>query len=214
MHLRSIIRQMQMYLITYRTVFHPLGISLDPVYMFSSTIIFSKTAHIQLPQIPANDGTHISNCTCYISASEPRQRSMAMTITLLYVDMPKATTCSQKLWVDDQDSNTLLSICSPIWRRQLPVHEGRVDRVALHFMTQPGSTHMQRPVANDSQPPPTLFIWMYLNGEQSCPSGKNGHRFADDIFSRMFLHEMFCILIKISRMFVPKIPLDNQPAMV
>ena len=37
-------------------------------------------------------------------------------------------------------------------------------------------------------------------------------RFADDIFSCIFVNEKFCILIKISPWFVPKGPIDNNPS--
>ena len=37
---------------------------------------------------------------------------------------------------------------------------------------------------------------------------------ADDIFKCIFLNEKFCRLIKISLKFVPKSPIDNNPALV
>ena len=37
---------------------------------------------------------------------------------------------------------------------------------------------------------------------------------ADDIFKCIFFNEKFCILIKISVKFVPKGPIDNNPALV
>ena len=42
----------------------------------------------------------------------------------------------------------------------------------------------------------------------SFSPGQNGRHFADDIF----VNEKFCILIKISLRFVPKGPIDNNPA--
>ena len=48
----------------------------------------------------------------------------------------------------------------------------------------------------------------------SSPPGKNGHHFADDIFRCIFVNEKICILIKISPKFVPKGPIDNNPALV
>ena len=45
-------------------------------------------------------------------------------------------------------------------------------------------------------------------------SGQNGRHFADDIFRRIFMNEKLCILIKISLKFVPKGPIDNNPAQV
>ena len=44
--------------------------------------------------------------------------------------------------------------------------------------------------------------------------GQNGRRFADDIFRCIFVNEKFCILMKISLKFVPKGPIDNNPALV
>ena len=38
--------------------------------------------------------------------------------------------------------------------------------------------------------------------------------FLDDIFKCIFLNEKFCILVKISLKFVPKGPIDNNPALV
>ena len=38
--------------------------------------------------------------------------------------------------------------------------------------------------------------------------------FADDIFRCIFVNEKFCILIKILPKFVPKGPIDNNPALV
>ena len=37
---------------------------------------------------------------------------------------------------------------------------------------------------------------------------------ADDIFKCIFFNEKFGVLIKISLKFVPKGPIDNQPALV
>ena len=43
---------------------------------------------------------------------------------------------------------------------------------------------------------------------------QNGHRLADDTFKRIFLIENIRILIKISPKFVPKGPINNNPALV
>ena len=48
----------------------------------------------------------------------------------------------------------------------------------------------------------------------SSPPGENKHHFADDIFRSIFVNEKFCILIKFSLKFVPKGPIDNNPALV
>ena len=44
--------------------------------------------------------------------------------------------------------------------------------------------------------------------------GQNGRRFADDTFKRIFLNENVKISIKISLKFVPKGPINNNPALV
>ena len=44
--------------------------------------------------------------------------------------------------------------------------------------------------------------------------GQNGRHFADDISRCIFVNEKFCILIKISLKFVPKGPINNNPALV
>ena len=43
---------------------------------------------------------------------------------------------------------------------------------------------------------------------------QNGRRFADDTFKRIFLNENVRISIKISPKFVPKSPINNNPALV
>ena len=43
---------------------------------------------------------------------------------------------------------------------------------------------------------------------------ENGRRYADDIFRCIFMNEKFCILIKISLKFFPKVPINNIPALV
>ena len=53
--------------------------------------------------------------------------------------------------------------------------------------------------------------WILVN---SSPSGQNCRHFADDIFRCIFMNEKFCILIKISLKFLPKFPIDNNPALV
>ena len=46
------------------------------------------------------------------------------------------------------------------------------------------------------------------------PPGQNGRHFADEILRCLFENEKFWILIKISRKFVPKSPIHNNPALV
>ena len=48
----------------------------------------------------------------------------------------------------------------------------------------------------------------------SSSPGQNGRRFADDISRCIFVNEKFGILIKILLRFIPKGPIDNNPALV
>ena len=48
----------------------------------------------------------------------------------------------------------------------------------------------------------------------SSPPGQNGRHFAVDIFRCIFPNEKFCILIKMSLKYVPKGPINNNPALV
>ena len=43
---------------------------------------------------------------------------------------------------------------------------------------------------------------------------QNGRRFADDVFKCIFLNENVWVSLKISMKFVPKIPINNNPALV
>ena len=61
-----------------------------------------------------------------------------------------------------------------------------------------------------------IFQWtsyQWLVGLNSSPSGQNGRHFTDDVFKCIFVHEKFCISIKISVKFVPKGPIDNNLAL-
>ena len=48
----------------------------------------------------------------------------------------------------------------------------------------------------------------------SSPPEQYGCHFVDDIFMCIFVKEKFFILFKISLKFVPKGPIDNNPALV
>ena len=48
----------------------------------------------------------------------------------------------------------------------------------------------------------------------SLRPGQDGRRFADDIFTCIFINENCCILIKFSLKYVRKDPIDNNPALV
>ena len=57
-----------------------------------------------------------------------------------------------------------------------------------------------------------LYIWpQWVN---TLRPRQNGRRFANDTFKPIFLNENVQISIKISLKFVPKVPIDNIPALV
>ena len=57
----------------------------------------------------------------------------------------------------------------------------------------------------------TTVISLVFN---SSTPGQNDSNFRDDIFESIFMHEKFCILIRISLKCVPKGPTDNNPVLV
>ena len=66
------------------------------------------------------------------------------------------------------------------------------------------------------------FFWWSLDQHQPCDTGhintlrprQNGRHFPDDIFKCIFLFENGWIWIKISLKFVPKVRINNIPALV
>ena len=69
--------------------------------------------------------------------------------------------------------------------------------------------------------PPTLCIAVLkaitvspTPSPNSPPPGQNGCHFTDNIFRCIFVNEKLCFLIKISLKFIPKGPIDNNPAFV
>ena len=54
----------------------------------------------------------------------------------------------------------------------------------------------------------------YTSSLNSSPPGQNGRHFVDDIFICIFVNEKYFILLKISLKFVPKSPIDNNPALI
>ena len=48
----------------------------------------------------------------------------------------------------------------------------------------------------------------------SFPPGQNGCHLTDNVFWCIFRNDKFCILIKISLKFIPKGPIDSNPALV
>ena len=57
------------------------------------------------------------------------------------------------------------------------------------------------------------IAWLINACVNSSFPGQNGRHFADDIFGCIFMNEMFFVWIKISLKFVPKGPIDNNPAL-
>ena len=53
----------------------------------------------------------------------------------------------------------------------------------------------------------------HINCFNTLRPRQNGRRFADDIFTCIFLNENVWILLKISLKFVPKIQINNIPAL-
>ena len=63
------------------------------------------------------------------------------------------------------------------------------------------------------------FVWALRPGALAWglahrPLDKMAAILAYDIFRRIFVNEKFCILIENSLKFVPKVPNDNNPALV
>ena len=74
---------------------------------------------------------------------------------------------------------------------------------------------MPYPSAELQAMPGPVFVSCTLKSwSNSSPPGQNGRLFADDIFRCIFVNEQFCFFIKISLKFVPKSPIDNNPALV
>ena len=63
-----------------------------------------------------------------------------------------------------------------------------------------------------------FVIWLPLctkgNELTHLPLEKMATILAEDIFRRSFVNEKFCILIKNSLKFVPKVPINNNPVLV
>ena len=57
-------------------------------------------------------------------------------------------------------------------------------------------------------------IWVHSCFINSLRPRHDGRHFADDTFNRIFVNENVRILIKISLKFVPKVPINNIPALV
>ena len=55
---------------------------------------------------------------------------------------------------------------------------------------------------------------MRASSLNSSAPGQNGRHFADAVFKCIFMNVKFCISIQISLKFVPKCPIDNNPALV
>ena len=62
--------------------------------------------------------------------------------------------------------------------------------------------------------PPYFFDHTTYSLPNTLRPRQDGQHFADDIFRHIFVNEKFCILSKISLKFVPKDPINNNPALV
>ena len=65
----------------------------------------------------------------------------------------------------------------------------------------------------------TWRAWLHMaslghNEVNSSPPDKMAATFSDDIFRCIFINDKFCISIEISLMYVPKCPINNNPALV
>ena len=137
--------------------------------MLSSLSRVTNTAHIQLsPGSLGDDGTNGVEVMCHMEANEHHTNGITATLTLVYIDLPTTSPCSQRLWAKDQDGMQLFSFCSPTWLRQHTVYEGRVSWVALHFKSQPIVSDVRPTVSDTSNSAPSLFIWIYFQGICGC----------------------------------------------
>ena len=76
--------------------------------------------------------------------------------------------------------------------------------------------------ADRTQVGPMLAPWTLLSGTSlftsntfnSSPPGQNGHHFTNNNCRCIFVKENFCSLIKIAQKFVPKGPVDYNPALI
>ena len=62
---------------------------------------------------------------------------------------------------------------------------------------------------------PFLYLKAHFDQTPFCwliPPGQIGRHFAHDSFNYIFMSENFCILVRIALKFVPKGPIDNNPA--
>ena len=76
-------------------------------------------------------------------------------------------------------------------------------------------TFCQKKLAKIKEEMPRKRLLRHFFYFNSSPHEQNGRHFADDILSWIFVNEKLCILkIKISMKFVPKGPIDNNPALV
>ena len=121
------------------------------------------------------------------------------------------------------------------WHTQIPPILGPVTfsswstRTVLSQTTLDPTVRISSMLKQWMNPPPPLplicLMMQYYSLTQWCQfmcvpvfntfrSRQNGCHFADDTFKRIFLNENIKISIKISRKFVPKVPINNNPALV
>ena len=61
---------------------------------------------------------------------------------------------------------------------------------------------------------PDTLITHTWRSVSSAHQGQNGRHFTDAIFKCIFMNEKYCISLRISLKFVPRGPIDNNPALV
>ena len=117
------------------------------------------------------DGDVPRETMCHISPNTSNRSGMRLTVTLVYVDLPRTSSCGQQLWAENQDNVRLFSVCSPQWFRQHIVYEGDANWVTLHFRSQTQSVRIKRAWKDNTQSPPSLFAWMYIQGNKMHMGG-------------------------------------------
>ena len=62
---------------------------------------------------------------------------------------------------------------------------------------------------------PCILLWkFYADYDNSSPPGQNGRYFTEENFLCIVVNEKLCILIKLSLKFAPKVPTDNNTALI
>ena len=138
----------------------------------------------------------------------------------------------------NHQSTTLLVLCAgnPLISNGFPVQRAsNQENVFMSWYHHVVAIHPQMPLiarfmgptwgpsgADRTQVGPMLAPWTLLSGASlftsntfnSSPPGQNGHHFTNNNCRCIFVKENFCSLIKIAQKFVPKGPVDYNPALI